>query len=63
MNKLALAALATFALGTLTTGCASMGTKRPTGGAQITKTASDGAKDPTSNDVGAFDQRADLGQR
>ena len=60
MTKLAVAALV-FA--TLTTGCASMGTKRPSGGAQITKTVSDGAKDPTSNDVGAFDQRADLGQR
>jgi hypothetical protein len=57
MNKLALAALA-FA--TLTTGCAAMGTKRQTGGAQIQKTASDdSARDLTANDA----PRADLGER
>lgn len=60
MTKLALAALT---LVTLTTGCASMGTKRPSGGAQITKTTTDESKDPTANDHGAFDQRADLGER
>jgi hypothetical protein len=57
MNKLALAALA-FA--TLTTGCAAMGTKRHTGGAQIQKTASDdSARDLTANDA----PRADVGER
>ena len=57
MNKLAVAALA---LATFTTGCATMGTKRASGGAQIQKTASDdSAKDLTANDA----PRADLGER
>ena len=59
MNKLALAALATLAFGSLT-GCAGMGTKRPSGGAQIQKTANtDDAKDLSANDA----PRADLGER
>lgn len=61
MTKLALAALA-FA--TLTTGCAAMGTKRPTGaGAPITKTVSEDAQNPNTADQGAFETRADLGER
>ena len=57
MNKLAIAALA---LATLTTGCAGMGTKRPSGGAQIQNTVSDdSAKDLTANDA----PRSDLGER
>jgi len=58
MQKLALVLLS---IATLTTGCASMGTKRPSGGGQITKTTS--PADPAAQNEGAFDQRADLGQR
>ena len=58
MTKLAVALVA-FA--TLTTGCAAMSTKRPSGGSQITKTTSHA--DPAAQVEGAFDQRADLGQR
>ena len=60
MNKLAVVlALVTLA----STGCAGMGTKRPVGGASITKTApSDEAKSPTDSVSGVGD-RADLGER
>lgn len=61
MYKLVAAALIAFT--TLSTGCAAMGTKRPTGGAQITKTTSED-KTPTALDHDVtFDGRADLGQR
>jgi len=58
MTKLALALVA---MASLTTGCASMGTKRPSGGQSLQKTATQA--DPAAQAEGAFDQRADLGQR
>ena len=48
-------ALATIAA----TGCASMGTKRPSGGAQITKTTTE---DKVVVDAPVVETRADLGQ-
>lgn len=62
MHKFLAAALIAFT--TLSTGCAAMGTKRPTGGGgQITKTTSED-KTPTALDHDVtFDGRADLGQR
>jgi hypothetical protein len=59
MNKLAVVlALVTFA----STGCASMGTRRPQGGAQITKTAP--AEETKSIDAtSGMGERADLGER
>lgn len=51
-------ALAVFALAALTTGCASMGTKR-SGGAQIQRTAE--PADPTNS--GQLEGRPELGQR
>jgi len=58
MTKLALALVA---IASLTTGCASMGTRRPSGGQSLQKTAA--PADPAAQVEGAFDQRADLGER
>ncbi len=59
MTKLALV-LALVTIGS--TGCASMGTKRPQGGAQITKTAP--ADETKTVDVtSGMGERADLGER
>lgn len=60
MNKLTLVVLSIV---TLTTGCAGMGSRRPSGGAQITKTAPDTSTTTVSADAANFDTRADLGQR
>lgn len=51
-------AVVLFAIATLTTGCASMGTKR-SAGAQITRSAEPA---PTV-DTGSIDARPELGQR
>jgi hypothetical protein len=60
MSRITAALLATIALGTLTTGCAAMGTKRSTqSGSQIQRTAEPA---PTI-DNGALDGRPELGQR
>jgi hypothetical protein len=58
-------ALAVIALGTLTTGCINMGTKRPTaGGGPIARTAPQGDHmDPLSDTHATFERRADLGER
>ena len=57
-------AVALLALSTLTTGCAAMRTSRPSGGAQIQKTAPSEDKAPTATDHDVtFDGRADLGER
>jgi len=56
-------ALLVLSIATLTTGCAGMGTKRPSGGAQIQKTSSDTATNPIENDHDSTFERADLGQR
>jgi uncharacterized protein YceK len=52
-------------LATLASGCASMGTRRPSGGGgQITKTGSGDVATPTATDHDTtFDGRIDLGQR
>jgi hypothetical protein len=59
MSRITAALLALLALGTLSTGCAAMGTKRKVGGAQITRTAEPA---PTI-DNGALDGRPELGER
>jgi hypothetical protein len=55
-------ALVLLALASLSVGCAGMGTKRPSGGQQITKTATEETV-PTAHGDAVFEQRADLGQR
>ena len=58
MSRIAVVLLATLTFGTLSTGCAAMGTKR-TAGAQIQRTA-----EPASPlDNGSPDARPELGQR
>ena len=58
MSRIAVALLATVTLGTLSTGCAVMGTKRGDG-AQIQRTA----QPAPSLDNGSPDARPELGQR
>lgn len=56
MQRLALVALTLSFIAA--TGCATLGTSRPSGGAQIQRTA-----DPAPNTFGELDAKPELGQR
>jgi hypothetical protein len=60
MRRAALALVSVLAVSSLATGCAGMGTKRPTGGASIQRTAEPAQ---TIDSGSPFDARPELGQR